>query len=122
MLHTKFHHASIIVSDLKEAAFIYGDILGLQPDFRPDLNFPGLFYQLGEGQQLHLMQLENPDALSERPKHGGRYRHLAFSVDDLTEIQHKLDGVGIYYTLSNSGRSALFFYDKDGNGIELIQR
>lgn len=115
------HHVSFIVSDITKADVLYGKILGLPSDERPDLGFPGLFYQLGHGQQLHLMQLDNPDAASIRPYHGGRYRHLALAVSSLADIQHKLDGAGLAYTLSASGRAALFCYDFDGNSIEVIQ-
>jgi len=116
-----FHHVSIIVSDLNKASRIYGDILGLELDVRPDLNFEGLFYKLGHGQQLHLMKLINPDAQSKVPAHGGRYRHIALQVENLEEMTHKLTEAGITTTLSKSGRAAVFFYDDDDNAIELIQ-
>ncbi len=116
-----FHHVAIIVSDLAKAKHIYGDILGLTQDKRPDLNFDGLFYSLGGGQQLHIMLLDNPDAESSKPKHGGRYRHFALSVSDLDTIKSKLEQSNIDYTQSKSGRAAIFFYDFDGNAIELIQ-
>lgn len=116
-----FHHVAIIVSDLAKAKQVYGDILGLAQDFRPDLNFDGLFYQLGHGQQLHIMLLNNPDAESMKPEHGGRYRHFALSVSNLDVIKSKLTQNNIAFTQSKSGRDALFFYDFDGNAIELIQ-
>jgi len=116
-----FHHAALIVADLDKSACIYGDILGLQPDFRPDLNFEGLFYKLGNGQQLHLMKLDNPDVNSIQPEHGGRYRHIALAVVDLAHITQQLKQANINFTMSKSGRKAAFFYDYDGNAIELIE-
>jgi len=117
-----FHHVAIIVSDLAKAKQVYGDILGLEQDVRPDLKFDGLFYKLGNGQQLHIMFLDNPDATSVKPEHGGRYRHFALSVVNLEAIKTKLTQYNIAYTLSKSGRDALFFYDFDGNAIELVQQ
>lgn len=114
------HHVAIIVEDLDKAAYVYGDILGLVRDERPDLKFDGLFFKLGNGQQLHLMKLDNPDANSQLPAHGGRYRHMALVVPNLVEVKTKLDEHGLAYTKSRSGRDALFFYDDDGNAIELI--
>ena len=114
------HHVAIIVADLDKAAHLYGDILGLERDARPDLKFEGLFFKLGGGQQLHLMKLDNPDSNSQLPAHGGRYRHMALAVPNLTEVIAKLDEQGLSYTKSKSGRDALFFFDDDGNAIELI--
>jgi len=116
-----FHHVAIIVSDLIKAKQVYGDILGLEQDIRPDLNFDGLFYSLGGGQQLHVMLLDNPDVKSIKPAHGGRYRHFALSVSNLETIKMKLEQNDIAYTQSKSGREAIFFYDFDGNAVELIQ-
>ena len=117
-----FHHVALIVSDLDKAKHVYGEVLGLIREPRPDLNFDGLFYSLGNGQQLHIMLLDNPDAQSITPEHGGRYRHFALAVSDLDSIKTKLDDASIPYTMSKSGRAALFFYDFDGNAIELIQQ
>ncbi len=117
----QFHHVAIIVSDLAKAKQVYGDILGLQHDYRPDLKFEGLFYNLGNGQQLHIMLLDNPDTKSIKPKHGGRYRHFALSVSNLDGIKAKLEKSNITYTQSKSGRAAIFFYDFDENSVELIQ-
>ena len=116
-----FHHVAIIVSDLAKAEQVYGDILSLEQDIRPELNFDGLFYSLGNGQQLHIMLLDNPDAKNVKPVHGGRYRHFALSVSNLDTIKSKLEQSNITYTQSKSGRAAIFFYDFDGNAIELIQ-
>ncbi len=116
-----FHHAALIVSDLDKAALIYEHILGLTRDKRPDLGFEGVFYCLGHGQQLHLMKLANPDDASVKPEHGGRYRHFALSTSNLDGIKAKLEQNNIAYTQSQSGRAAIFFYDFDGNAIELIQ-
>lgn len=121
-MSTTFHHVAIIVADLDKSALIYGDILGLVQDFRSDLKFDGLFYKLGNGQQLHLMKLNNPDATSMKPEHGGRYRHFALSVSNLDAIKTKLTQHNITFTQSKSGRDALFFYDWDGNAIELVQQ
>ncbi|MET0066982.1 MAG: VOC family protein [Candidatus Thiodiazotropha sp.] len=116
----RLHHVSLIVADTRRALGFYQDILGLEIDSqRPDLGFPGAWLNLGD-QQIHLLELANPDASSERPEHGGRDRHTAFLVDDLAAIQARLDAAGIPFTLSRSGRRALFCRDPDRNTIELI--
>lgn len=119
---TSLLHATFLVADLEEARAFYEGILGLaaSPD-RPDLGFPGMWYDVGQGQQIHLMRLPNPEAGLERPPHGGRDRHLALAVDDLGALGAKLSGAGIPYTQSKSGRRALFCRDPDGNALEFVE-
>ncbi|MDX8398554.1 MAG: VOC family protein [Mariprofundaceae bacterium] len=114
-------HVSMIISDLEKSAYFYGDVLGLELDDRPNLNFEGLFYKLGQGQQLHLMCVDNPYQACEHPVHGGRDRHIALAVVDLQDACQKLEHANINYTLSRSGRPALFCYDFDGNAVELCE-
>lgn len=114
-------HVGLIVADLKAAARFYEGILGLRRDDRPELGFAGIFYALQGGGQIHLMALPDPDHGTIRPAHGGRDRHVALGVADLGVIRHRLDNAGIAYTMSRSGRKALFCRDPDGNAIELVQ-
>jgi glyoxylase I family protein len=116
------HHAGLLVSDLARAKHFYESVLGLTPyPHRPDLPYPGEWYALGSGQQLHLMQLPNPDAASVRPEHGGRDRHVALGVKDIAGLKERLDAAGVLYTASKSGRAALFCRDPDQNTLEFIE-
>ncbi|WP_078119150.1 VOC family protein [Thiosocius teredinicola] len=115
------HHVSLIVADTERALTFYCDVLGLQIEpARPDLNFPGAWLRLGH-QQIHLLELPNPDPVNDRPTHGGRDRHTAVQVTDLDDFAQRLDVAGIAYTMSKSGRRALFCRDPDGNAWELIE-
>ncbi len=115
------HHVSLLVADTHRAASFYHDILGLEIcKDRPDLGFAGAWLMIGE-QQIHLLELPSPDPAENRPEHGGRDRHLAMSVDDLSAIEQKLKMNNIAFSRSRSGRAALFCRDPDANGIELIQ-
>ncbi len=119
---TRLHHVSLLVRDTARALDFYTQILDLEPDSsRPDLGFPGAWLKLGE-QQLHLLELPNPDPAEGRPEHGGRDRHVALAVDDLGAIRQRLEAAGIPFSLSRSGRAALFCRDPDGNAWELIQQ
>ena len=114
-------HASFLVEDLNRSRAFYEDVLGLFPDAgRPDLGFPGTWYGVGAGRQIHLMQLPNPEAGLQRPLHGGRDRHVALAVSDFDGLVHRLDAAGVAYTLSRSGRRALFCRDPDGNALEFV--
>lgn len=116
----QLHHVSVIVADTERALGFYVGVLGLEvDDARPDLGYPGAWLAVGD-HQIHLLELPNPDPVTGRPAHGGRDRHLAMRVDDFDAIQQKLEAAGIGFTLSRSGRAALFCRDPDGNAIELL--
>ncbi len=115
------HHVSFIISDIDKAKNFYCDVLGLSIDnTRPSLSFDGIWLNVNGQQQIHLLVVNNPDPLL-RPKHGGRDRHAAFKVTDLDMTCKRLDNAKISYTLSKSGRKALFCRDPDGNTLELMQ-
>lgn len=65
------------------------------------------------------MELPNPDPVSGRPAHGGRDRHVAFTIRDLAPLKGRLDKADVNYTMSKSGRAALFCRDLDGNALEV---
>jgi glyoxylase I family protein len=116
------HHVSVLVTDTARALHFYRDTLGLDVDpQRPDLGYPGAWLRIG-AQQIHLLELPNPDPIDGRPAHGGRDRHCAFVVRDLDVLRTRLDGARIAYTLSKSGRRALFCRDPDGNALEFVEQ
>ena len=116
------HHVSFIVQDTQASIDFYTQILGVSINKqRPDLGYAGAWLDVNEYQQIHLLELPNPDPIHNRPVHGGRDRHVAFSVANLQLIIDKLEYAKITYSLSKSGRRALFFRDLDGNAIELIE-
>jgi len=119
---TALLHAGLLVSDLARAKAFYESVLGLRVyPGRPDLPYPGEWYDLGDGQQLHLMQLPNPDAGIARPEHGGRDRHIALAVADMAALKSRLEAAGVKYTASKSGRAALFCRDPDSNTLEFVE-
>ncbi len=116
------HHVSLLVADTARAVRFYREVLGLAvDDSRPIMGFDGAWLTLGDC-QLHLLALPNPDPVDQRPVHGGRDRHTAVSVADLEPFIHRLDAAKIPYTMSRSGRRALFCRDPDGNAWELIEQ
>ncbi len=113
-------HASILVADVSRSRAFYEGVLGLAPSpNRPNMNFDGVWYDLG-GAQIHLICLPNPDPVTGRPEHGGRDRHTALGVQGWAQMKDRLDNAGLQYTLSKSGRQALFLRDPDGNALELV--
>lgn len=119
MAIVSIHHVSLLISDTRKALDFYRGILELSITERPDLGFPGAWLEVG-GQQIHLLEL--PASVRERdlPEHVGRDGHIAFRISNLDEIKQRLEDNSIPYTISRSGRRALFCRDPDGNGVELI--
>ncbi|MBK1694978.1 glyoxalase [Chromatium weissei] len=115
------HHVSLIVADTAIALEFYAGVLGLKVlETRPALGFAGAWLAVGN-QQIHLLELPNPDPIAGRPTHGGRDRHLALRVSSVRDLIVRLDAAQCAYTLSRSGRQALFCRDPDGNALEFIE-
>lgn len=124
MPHTilSIHHSSLIVSDTEASVKFYRDTLGLLQLERPTtLPFPGAWFGIGS-QQIHLLELDNPDPTSGRPDHGGRDRHVAFYILNIQALKQTLEEENINYSMSISGRKALFCRDLDGNALEFIEQ
>ncbi len=113
-------HVSLLVADLPRARAFYEGVLGLVPNpDRPEMSFTGIWYDIGNT-QIHLMCLPSPEQGLIRPVHGGRDRHTAFTVADMPLLQTRLTQAGIAYTMSQSGRMALFCRDPDDNALEFV--
>ncbi|MCX7192777.1 MAG: VOC family protein [Proteobacteria bacterium] len=119
---TGIHHVTFLSADLARSRDFYQGLLGLKSDAnRPAMSFDGVWYGVAPGQQIHLMVLPDLEAGLQRPVHGGRDRHVALTVSDMAALIARLDNAGISYTLSQSGRRALFCRDPDRNALEFIE-
>ena len=115
-------HASFLTADLPKSRAFYEGVLGLIPNpSRPRMSYDGAWYDVAPNQQIHLLLLPDPEVGLQRPVHGGRDRHVALGVSDLTKLMARLDQAGIAYTLSSSGRRALFCRDPNQNALEFIE-
>ena len=143
------HHVTLIVDDHDRAAWFYGQVLGLEARRRPDFDFPGLFYQVGSGQEVHLIVSARPREDAElviRRSDGAElslrhvHRHAALRVKDLTVCQQRLEDHGVEVLFSATrgdhagsltenmmagwramyGGIPLFCKDPSGNLIELV--
>jgi glyoxylase I family protein len=114
------HHSSIVVSDLAVSRQFYENLLGLTlSNKRPNLSYDGAWYEIGE-QQIHLLVVPNCEAGLVRPEHGGVDRHIALKVADIDALKADLNRAGVHYSVSKSGRPAVFCRDPDNNALEFI--
>jgi len=119
-LFTGLHHGSLIVQELERALHFYCQIIGFEQDQqRPEMSFDGAWLHVGE-QQIHLLVLPETEQRIKLPEHAGRDRHLAINVTQIEGIKQNLTVNQIPFTMSRSGRQALFCRDPEGNGLEFI--
>ena len=113
-----FHHAGFMVTDVERAANFYENILGLRALPRPDFGFPGRWYDLHNGQMLHLMSTaEMPGSTGQ----SGFDTHIALDVPDVLAAEQQLTAMGVSVARGSgrAGNVQLFIRDPDGNMIEL---
>ncbi|KAF3647084.1 putative U-box domain-containing protein 34-like, partial [Capsicum annuum] len=107
------HHVGVLCENLERSLDFYQNILGLKiNEARPHDKLPyrGAWLWVGT-EMIHLMELPNPDPLTGRPEHGGRDRHTCIAIRDVSKLKAVLDKAGIPYSLSHSGRPAIFTRD-----------
>ncbi|CAH2069673.1 unnamed protein product [Thlaspi arvense] len=117
------HHVGLLCENLERSLEFYQNILGLEiNEARPHDKLPyrGAWLWVGS-EMIHLMELPNPDPLTGRPEHGGRDRHACIAIRNVSNLKEVLDQAGIEYTMSRSGRPAIFTRDPDANALEFTQ-
>ncbi|MGM0873185.1 MAG: VOC family protein [Bacillota bacterium] len=114
------HHVSLSVTDLQKAKHFYGTMLGFQELERPNFDFPGAWYQVGN-QQLHLIVHPDSSTLRMDQEINSRDGHFAIRVKDYDETLKQLNELGIMISEkpnSKSGFAQIFCMDPDLNLIE----
>ena len=113
---THIDHCSVLITDLAKARAFYVGVLGLKEIPKPKtFDFVALWFQLEDGQTLHLLQKPQPDTRSPR--------HFALLVPDVNAARahFRLHGIEIQETGPIPHCDRFFVFDPDGNRIEIIQ-
>jgi catechol 2,3-dioxygenase-like lactoylglutathione lyase family enzyme len=123
-------HVLITVRNLERSKAFYIDLLGFRV-LEEDPDHGGLFLTLGDyGNTLDLFESRDPDAGHQPRATVGNpislgVRHTAFAVAterDLREAYEALvaAGVEIHKTLDHVSQKSVYFYDPDGNLLEIV--
>jgi catechol 2,3-dioxygenase-like lactoylglutathione lyase family enzyme len=113
---THLDHCSVLITDVAKARDFYAGVLGLEEIPKPKtFDFVALWFRLGGGQTLHLLQKPQPDTRSPR--------HFALRAADVQEARKhfRARGIEIQETGPIPHCDRFFVFDPDGNRIEIIQ-
>ncbi|MFC0560129.1 VOC family protein [Halalkalibacter alkalisediminis] len=119
--YKELHHVSLTVSDLQKSTEFYREVLGLREIERPDFDFAGAWFEIGQ-QQLHLIVFPTAQTIRHDKKLSSREGHFALRVENYHEALHwlkKHDIEILEKPHSKSGFAQIFCTDPDGHLIEL---
>jgi catechol 2,3-dioxygenase-like lactoylglutathione lyase family enzyme len=111
------NHFTVLTDDVAKTVRFYGDLLGLVPGERPNLNFPGAWLYAQGLPILHIVGGRTPEAL--KP---GVIDHMAFSASGLAATLARLTANNVEHVCrrqAGSGTWQVFFFDPNGARIEL---
>ncbi|WP_018922616.1 VOC family protein [Salsuginibacillus kocurii] len=115
------HHVSLPVTDLEKAKAFYKDVLCLQEIKRPDFDFSGAWFQVGN-QHIHLIVFPASEVLKKKHELNSKEAHFALRVTNYFEARDWLKKHNVTFTenqTSRSGFAQIFCADPDGHLIEL---
>jgi glyoxylase I family protein len=115
------HHVSLSVTNLEQAKDFYSNILCLQEIQRPNFDFPGAWYEVGQ-QQIHLIVLPSSQTIRPDKRLSSREGHFALRVENIADTLAWLQKNNIEIldrSQSKSGFVQIFCADPDGNLVEL---
>ncbi len=119
--YKELHHVSITVTNLEKAKDFYSNILSLHEIERPNFDFPGAWYSVGN-QQLHLIVLPESQTIRKDKGISSREGHFALRVENYYDTLNwlSINNVTVLEKPDSvSGFAQIFCADPDGNLIEL---
>lgn len=129
----KLHHINLCTTNVGAMDAFYREVLDLEPE--PEMNasrdtgrgFPGDVAFVTDGTlQVHLAERDLEVGFrTGKPINPMERGHIAFRTDDIEAFRRRLEEKGIPYAdygdRAMRGWRQLFFYDPDGNVVEVHQ-
>jgi glyoxylase I family protein len=130
MSATAFHHFQLTVTDIEKSRAFYGGLLGLRELQRPEFPFAGAWFELANGQELHIVRVPNPIW---RPPAAMEIfeTHIALRVASFRGALEKLHAAGFHENLPAdhplkmvikphppTGYPQVYFFDPDRHLLE----
>jgi catechol 2,3-dioxygenase-like lactoylglutathione lyase family enzyme len=125
------HHVSLPVTDIERSRRFYREIVGLHEIERPPFDFPGAWFAVGAGQQLHLIVGEESTFRAGKSI-DSRDIHFAVRVGSYAEAKAFLESNGYSTDAADddamklraspkptAGFPQLYILDPDRNVIEI---
>lgn len=116
------HHTAVCVTDIVKAKRFYGEVLGLREVARPAFDFEGAWYELPNGQQIHLIVYPETTTLRGTTAIAVRDGHFAVRVGSYRETLEHLTAHGVELVdlpRNITPWAQIYVTDPDGNIIEL---
>ncbi|MFN3489592.1 MAG: VOC family protein [Emticicia sp.] len=114
-----FNHVALQISDIEKSRTFYAQILDLEEIPAPNFDYPVLWFDLGNGRELHLIGRK-----PEKEFTPIKSNHFALEVSDIYLAEKILQENGVNCLPIKSrpdGILQLFLTDPDGNFIELCE-
>lgn len=114
----ELNHVAVAVTDVERSLRFYRDAIGLPVVPRPNFDFPGAWFRLGQQQELHLLGGRKDPPGDGIPRRG----HFALQVSDIHGMADRLRAAGVPFQgpgLRPDGAYQIFVADPDGNAVEL---
>lgn len=116
------HHVAIKTQDLEGTDKFYADVLGMEKVFRPDFDFPGSWFNIGQTMVHILAGSAGFDQDGKRPWGGASVDHIALFANGFDEFKSKIEEEGLawrQFSIPEVGLWQLFMHDPNGVLIEL---
>ena len=125
----EFDHVTLIVKDVEASRKFYVDKLGMTEAKRPDFDFPGAWFQLGQS-MIHVTlasDLAGAAGWGDRGvKSLSRGHHFAYVTEDFEEALSTIDALGIEIAdgpkIRPDGARQVYIFDPDRHVVEICTR